>query len=147
MPTFTVIGLGNIVCIVCFVMQIVLNLGLPIKLGWGDCHTYFHVIISPNFTFFNGNQWILQAACKTSLHVNLSTGGMPFLLIFGASPVHAFQWSYDNGAWLRACNWLFIGIIWHQVLSCLNRVQHEREKMWNTNFISECAELYRQNIL
>lgn len=33
------------------------------------------------------------------------------------------QWSYDNSAGLHACNWLFIGIIWHQVSSCLNRVQ------------------------
>lgn len=37
------------------------GLKVGLKLGRRGCHTYFHVIISPNFTFFNGNQWILQA--------------------------------------------------------------------------------------
>lgn len=110
-------------------------MGLPIKLGRGDYHTYFHVIISRTLPF----QWKTvdstssmqdKFACKSQHR------GTALPLIILESLKHAFQWSYDNGAWL------------HQALSCLNRVRHGRdsENMWNTNFIQDLQELFTLNV-
>lgn len=123
MPTFTVISRDQVFVIVLFVMQMVEIRGCPESWA-GEITTHTSMSLSlPTFSFSMEIGGFLQAACGTGLHVNRSTGGTALPLIAPASLKHAFQWSYDNVAWLHAWNCLFIGLIWHQASSCPNRVQ------------------------
>lgn len=116
-------GTYCLLCAFCDVNTLVL--GFPIKMGMKNCHRYFHVITPSSSPWFHlppmeVSEFSQQLWRQVYMKIT-ALRGIDLLLIFSASfnPCLAIM-----GLGCTPVIHPFIRIIWHQVLSCLNRVQH-----------------------